>query len=172
MTREELVESIKAELSSMLIDTVERSPARCYVACEPENSIEANQWMVDHGGRLATATGVDCRDWIEMCYHYCFEPLKDIVVTVKTRGYKPECEIPSFGAHLPGAQFIEREVQDLLGAKFVGHPDPRRLILADDWPEGVYPLRKDYCHEAHGNTGRALSPDTGRARVLSTVRRG
>ncbi|MHC5035633.1 MAG: NADH-quinone oxidoreductase subunit C [Planctomycetota bacterium] len=38
---------------------------------------------------------------------------------------------------------MEREMNDLLGIVFEGHPDPRRLILADDWPEGVYPLRRD-----------------------------
>ncbi|MFW6163165.1 MAG: NADH-quinone oxidoreductase subunit C [Planctomycetota bacterium] len=172
MDREQLIESVKTDLADRLIDVFERNPARCYVTCEPDQSIPVNQWMIEHGGRLATATGVDCRDWVEMCYHYCFDALKNLVVTVKTRGYKPACEIPSLGAHLPGAMFIEREMQDLLGATFVGHPDPRRLILADDWPEGVYPLRKDYCHEANANTGRALSPDPGRARVLSTVRRG
>jgi Ni,Fe-hydrogenase III component G len=37
----------------------------------------------------------------------------------------------------------EREVQDLFGLKLVGHPNPRRCALHDDWPE-VYPLRKDF----------------------------
>jgi Ni,Fe-hydrogenase III large subunit len=46
--------------------------------------------------------------------------------------------------HLPAAHWYEREVQDLLGLIPDGHPDPRRLILHDDWPAGVYPLRKDF----------------------------
>jgi Ni,Fe-hydrogenase III large subunit/Ni,Fe-hydrogenase III component G len=37
----------------------------------------------------------------------------------------------------------EREIQDLFGLKLVGHPNPRRCALHDDWPE-VYPLRKDF----------------------------
>jgi formate hydrogenlyase subunit 5 len=45
---------------------------------------------------------------------------------------------------MPAAEWIEREIQDLLGIRFDGHPNPKRLILADDWPEGVYPLRKDF----------------------------
>ena len=57
--------------------------------------------------------------------------------------------------------------------KLVGpHIAKEMMFLADDWPEGVYPLRKDYHHEANANTGRAVSPDHGRARVLSAVRRG
>ena len=36
------------------------------------------------------------------------------------------------------------DIPELLGIEFIGHPDPRRLLLSDEWPEGVYPLRRDY----------------------------
>jgi Ni,Fe-hydrogenase III large subunit/Ni,Fe-hydrogenase III component G len=45
---------------------------------------------------------------------------------------------------VPGADWAEREFRDAVGVHPDGHPDPRRLILADDWPEGVYPLRRDF----------------------------
>ncbi len=51
---------------------------------------------------------------------------------------------PSVTRRLPAAHWYEREVQDLLGLVPEGHPDPRRLVLHDDWPEGVHPLRKDF----------------------------
>jgi len=51
---------------------------------------------------------------------------------------------PSVTPRLPAAHWYEREVQDLLGLAAEGHPDPRRLVLHDDWPEGVYPLRKEF----------------------------
>ena len=44
---------------------------------------------------------------------------------------------------VPAANWQEREIQDLFGIKLVGHPNPRRCVLHDDWPE-VYPLRKDF----------------------------
>ena len=55
-------------------------------------------------------------------------------------------EAPEFTAlsnAIPAVNWQEREVLDLFGLKLVGHPNPRRCALHDDWPE-IYPLRKDF----------------------------
>ncbi len=59
-------------------------------------------------------------------------------------------EVPTLSGVWKTADWQEREVFDLLGIRFLGHPDPRRLLLADDWIG--YPLRKDYEYplEYHG----------------------
>jgi NADH-quinone oxidoreductase subunit C len=53
-------------------------------------------------------------------------------------------EIDSITPIFPGAEWIEREMWEMLGINFSGHPNLKRLLLADDWPEGKYPLRQDY----------------------------
>jgi len=52
-------------------------------------------------------------------------------------------EFPSVTPRVPAAVWGEREVFDMYGLRAIGLPDERRLVLPDDWPEGLYPLRKD-----------------------------
>jgi Ni,Fe-hydrogenase III large subunit/Ni,Fe-hydrogenase III component G len=51
---------------------------------------------------------------------------------------------PSIAARHPAANWFEREVMDFFGLQPEGHPNPERVSLHDDWPEGVRPLRKDF----------------------------
>ncbi len=53
-------------------------------------------------------------------------------------------EAPSLREVWPGVDMQEREVHEMLGVLFIGNPDLRHLLLPDDWPRGVYPLRKDF----------------------------
>jgi Ni,Fe-hydrogenase III large subunit/Ni,Fe-hydrogenase III component G len=55
-----------------------------------------------------------------------------------------DLRIDSITKVIPGANWAEREFRDAIGVYPEGHPDPRRLLLADDWPEGAYPLRRDF----------------------------
>jgi len=92
---------------------------------------------------IVTITGVDMGDSIELIYH--LSPLnRKILVNVKVKIPRDNPHFPSIVSLLPGAILYEREVHDLLGVVFDGHPSLERLILPDDWPEGVYPLRKDW----------------------------
>ena len=55
-----------------------------------------------------------------------------------------DLRVDSITPVVPGADWAEREFQDAVGVHPDGHPDPRRLLLPDDWPEGVHPLRRDF----------------------------
>jgi NADH-quinone oxidoreductase subunit C len=89
----------------------------------------------------ACASGVDRKDHLEVVYHvYSLEEARYLGLKVK---------VPYEDAHMDavttvwvGMDWHEREIFDLLGVRFDGHPDLRRILLPDDW-EG-HPLRKSY----------------------------
>jgi NADH:ubiquinone oxidoreductase subunit C len=53
----------------------------------------------------------------------------------------------SIAKRIPALNWIEREIHEMLGVEFKGHPNMKRLLLADSFPEGKYPLRKDFKHK-------------------------
>jgi NADH-quinone oxidoreductase subunit C len=90
---------------------------------------------------LRNLSGVDQETHLEVAYHLLsLSTKKDYCVKVKTDREKPS--IPSVAPIWETANWNEREVYDLFGIEFPGHPDLRRIMMPDDWVG--HPLRKDY----------------------------
>jgi len=68
---------------------------------------------------------------------------------IKARVSERDCVIDSVTSIWKGAEFLEREVYDMMGIRFNNHPDLKRILLPDDYSEG-YPLRKDFPVEGKG----------------------
>ncbi len=64
-------------------------------------------------------------------------------IRLKTRAPESDCVVDSLTDLWKGADFMEREVFDMMGIRFRNHPDLRRILMPDDYTEG-YPLRKDF----------------------------
>jgi NADH:ubiquinone oxidoreductase subunit C len=52
--------------------------------------------------------------------------------------------VPSITPIINGATIYEREIYDLVGIIAEGHPNPKRLLMTEEWPEGVFPLLKKW----------------------------
>ena len=70
-------------------------------------------------------------------------------IRLKARITEENPSIASVTGIWKGAEFLEREVYDMMGIRFVGHPDLRRILMPEDYAEG-YPLRKDFPTEGRG----------------------
>ncbi len=144
MTREEALKRIKAVLGERLITMHDKSARRVFIEVLPRDVTDTSRLMIDGlQARFQIATGVDTPNAIEVMYHWALDHLA-CLITVRTRLDREDPEIDSITPFCPAADWIEREIWELLGVRFRNHPDLRHLLLSDDWPEGKYPLRRDY----------------------------
>ncbi|MEQ1792416.1 MAG: NADH dehydrogenase (quinone) subunit D, partial [Nitrospiraceae bacterium] len=84
----------------------------------------------------------------EVVYHLHSLPLRQRL-RLKVRLTEDDPTIASVTGIWKGAEFLEREVFDMMGIRFSGHPDLRRILMPEDYAEG-YPLRKDFPTEGRG----------------------
>lgn len=95
---------------------------------------------------LAVVSGNDLGETIELIYHFSLYyggRLDEISLNISVELPKSNPVIETICDYVPGALITEREKQEMLGVKIKGIPDNRRLFLPDEFPEGVYPWRKD-----------------------------
>ncbi len=110
-----------------------------------ENLIDFSRSLRDEYGYdlLSSVTGVDYypEDRMEVVYH-ALQTTGGPVLSFKVQTTRDQAVVPSVVSIWPGAEFQEREAWDLLGIKFEGHPDLRRILMWEGF-EG-HPLRKDW----------------------------
>ena len=144
MSRDEAVERITSALGDRIQKRHEPSERRLYLDLPADAVPDTARLMFDElGARLQTASGVDAPREMEILYHWALDSI-GLVVSFRTCVDREHPEIESITPVCPAAEWIEREMWELLGISFTGHPDLRHLVLQDDWPEGQFPLRRDY----------------------------
>ena len=144
MNRQELLQVLRQRFSEEIISVFEKSPKRFYIQIQPDAIVRLAQYLFKEiRARFIIASGVDGRNQMEILYHFTVEEI-NLVISLRVILPKTKLEIASLTSVFTAAHWIEREIHELLGINFVGHPKLKRLLLPEDWPEGVYPLRKDY----------------------------
>jgi len=144
MTRDELLALVRERLGEKIVRWTEKSARRVYVEVRPEDVPEISRFVFrELEARFSIATGADTPAAIEVLYHWAFDQC-GLFFTVRTKLNRDKPVIESIAPICKGAEWIEREMWELLGITFLNHPDMRHLLLADDWPAGKYPLRRDY----------------------------
>jgi len=144
MERNEILKDIRERFKEDILDFTEKSAKRVYIGIKPESLVKiAVHVFKGMGARFNIASGLDGRDFLEILYHFTFDEA-NVVISFRVKLKKDKPEIDSLAPHIEATNWIERELSEILGVKFNGHPDMRPLLLPDNWPKGVYPLRRDY----------------------------
>jgi Ni,Fe-hydrogenase III component G len=132
----------------------EKSKKRAYVTVGQDRAKEVAGYLFNElGARFSMATGIDTRLGVEILYHMTFDA-SGIVISIRTLVEKPELKTESFTDVVPAVEWIERELHEMFGVDFSGHPGLKRLLLPDDWPDDEYPFRKKTFGSENEGIGR------------------
>ena len=86
-------------------------------------------------------TGENQEGRLEVLYHFCNSAA---VLSLRIEIPYSDAHVPGVCGIIPSATIYERELMELFGITVVDTPVPDHLVLPDDWPDGVFPLRKSF----------------------------
>ena len=118
---------------------------RVFIAIPAELLLDVLRYAYDvlDYKNLCTITGMDSIECFELVYHLSNDH-DGVMLNVNIKLPKDNAVAPTVLDIYNGATFYEREVEGLLGVTIEGLPEGRQYPLPDNWPEGQYPLRKDW----------------------------
>lgn len=117
---------------------------RYYITIPKEKIRDITNFLYKEKGlRLSIATGIDTREGFEIIYHFSYDPA-GTYFNIKVLIPKDDPTIQSLTPIFDSSNWIEREIHELLGINFEGHPNLIPLLTAEDWPADKHPLRRDY----------------------------
>ncbi|NQT05972.1 MAG: NADH-quinone oxidoreductase subunit C [Candidatus Omnitrophica bacterium] len=147
MERKDIISAIKDKFPKRIKKLFEKSTRRVYIDIDPKDLTDFVEFIFNgQDARFCTASCVDMRNGMEILYHFSFANMS-LVVSLRVYLDKNNLSIDSITPIMKGAEWIEREIHELFGVDFKNHPNLIKLLLPDNWPEGLYPLRRDYKEE-------------------------
>ena len=145
MIIDEILKKITDRFDTRVLRVNRNSDKRAYVDIYPKDIVDLTKFLFKELGlRFNIASAVDDFDGIEILYHFSSDQ-DGFVVTIRAiLKDKQDPHIDTITGVTKSAWWIEREIHELFGVHFNGNQDLRPLLLPDDWPKGVYPLRKNF----------------------------
>jgi formate hydrogenlyase subunit 5 len=145
-SEQQIVEQLQQAFPEAAISAIMPVPKIAYITVKSSYIPKVCRYIFDQGARFVVSVATDRTkqtNKMEVSHIFSFDEDCSTIV-VRSEVDPSNLSIDSISPIIPAANWAERESHDMLGIDFIGHPDPRRLALADDWPEGLHPLRKDF----------------------------
>lgn len=157
LSPEEIVDSFKQELSGKIIDSkIEKHPIgpskneliQIWMTVHKDSYKEAVKHLlsIDKNAHFAVGSGYDIEDRIEVINHFSIyfgKKGREITISFTVPLPKSDPTMESICDMIPGALISEQEKQEMLGIKVMNIPKDMRVFISDDFPEDMYPWRKD-----------------------------
>ncbi len=139
-----ILADIKEKFGSQISQTNISDEKRVSLVIPREALLEMAEYLHhDVKLRFIIASALESKAGFEIYYHFSNDQTGLILnLHVILPGKEPE--IQSLTSLFEAANWIEREIHEILGITFPGHPNLEKLISEGNWAEGVYPYRKEY----------------------------
>jgi NADH:ubiquinone oxidoreductase subunit C len=165
MSAEKLITDAETLLKPYVVGAFSRTPVGVEAVVRREDLPAAVKVLIDaRWGYLSAITGLDhpwptavkpapkpaeapaeptgpTEDRLEALYQFVSGA---VIATLRVSVAYHDATLPTVCPIIPSATLYERELQEMFGIIVQGTPEPRRLLLPDDWPDHVYPLRKSF----------------------------
>ncbi len=137
---------LKTEFSDDIIDYHSDNYHRFYFTVNPDSLLDIASFVEHELGFTIPnfCVGTDLKDKMEVSWVIGNSKNADLII-LRVHTDRDDPEVPSLSNLWKGMNWHERETYDLVGIKFKGHPDLRRILMPENW-EG-YPLREDYVYK-------------------------
>jgi Ni,Fe-hydrogenase III large subunit/Ni,Fe-hydrogenase III component G len=157
-----LLSALASHLDWRLLHSFRLDPSGAVVATVAPRDLRETAQFIHEGldARFVISAGTDCRPEGKgfRVDHIFSQDRRRTWIVLRAFTGADDPKVPSITPVVPAASWAEREFRDLLGIEPEGHPDPRRLVLADDWPEGIHPLRRDVPYDIHPEPAAGQAP--------------
>ncbi|MBR9999105.1 MAG: NADH-quinone oxidoreductase subunit C [Cyclobacteriaceae bacterium] len=139
----EIISLLKTEFGKDILFTKEISPSRGLVRIDPERIVAVAEFLfIRHGFRFIIASGFDSKEGLEIMYHFMLDE-SHFILNVNVVLPREDPWIDSITPLIKGANWIEREILEILGIQFRNHPQPEPLLSGENWEKGYYPYRRE-----------------------------
>ena len=134
--------AIREKFKDRILDFHEKSEKRYYILINKESLLDFVDFIFNElKARYQILSALDTPQGVEIVYHFALDKHGKVVsFSIILPHEDPKVE--SISPIITGAQWIEREISEIMGVTFLNHPDPRKFLMSDDWPEGVHPYRR------------------------------
>lgn len=135
------IEDIKSQFGNSIHQVVIRNERRATLTVDKDKIITIADYLFKVlQWRFIIASAMDTGENIEILYHFS-DDSSGSILNIKVKLDREQPEIESLTCLFEAANWIEREMHEILGINFLHHPNLEKLISEGNWAEGVYPYR-------------------------------
>lgn len=139
-----ILEILNEKYSGQIMAATNHNDKRTTLNIKPEALVNIAQSLYEEMNlRFIIASGLHTKAGFEIYYHFSHD-ISGHIINLHVILAQKEPGIESLTKLFSGAEWIEREIHELLGINFNGHPNLVPLLSEGNWPEGTYPYRKDF----------------------------